>query len=242
MGRSNRRAYAYLTFTPNKVLTEIAQKRLSAIREFTEFGSGFKIAMRDLEIRGAGNILGGEQHGHMEAVGYDMYLHLLGEAISREKGETPPDYDAECLVDMQIQAHIPESYISNLSQRLEIYRRIADIRTRDDALDVTDELIDRFGDPPESVNGLIEVALLRNLASELGIYEIKQQNDVLLLYKNQIDMKQIGALISAMRSRVMLNAGAKPYISVKIQPGAVPLDTLTEILNAIEAAKAEKAT
>lgn len=234
VGRSNRRAYAYLTFTPNKVLTEIAQKRLSAIREFTEFGSGFKIAMRDLEIRGAGNILGGEQHGHMEAVGYDMYLHLLSEAISREKGETPPEYDAECLVDMQIQAHIPDSYISNLSQRLEIYRRIADIRTRDDALDVTDELIDRFGDPPDSVNGLIEVALLRNLASRLGIYEIKQQNDVLLLYKTQIDMKQVGALISSMRSRVMLNAGAKPYISVKILPGATPLDTLTEILNAIE--------
>ena len=241
VGRSNRRAYAYLTFTRNKVLTEIAQKRLSAIREFTEFGSGFKIAMRDLEIRGAGNILGGEQHGHMEAVGYDMYLHLLSEAISREKGETPPEYDAECLVDMQIQAHIPENYISNLSQRLEIYRRIADIRTRDDALDVTDELIDRFGEPPESVNGLIEVALLRNLASELGIYEIKQQSDVLLLYKNQIDMKQVSALIGSMRSRVMLNAGAKPYISVKIQSGATPLDTLTEILNAIEAANPVKA-
>ncbi len=234
VGRSNRRAYAYLTFTPNKVLTEIAQKRLSAIREFTEFGSGFKIAMRDLEIRGAGNILGGEQHGHMEAVGYDMYLHLLSEAISREKGETPPEYDAECLVDMQIQAHIPDHYISNLSQRLEIYRRIADIRTRDDALDVTDELIDRFGEPPQSVSGLIDVALLRNLASKLGIYEIKQQNDVLLLYKTQIDMKQVGALISSMRSRVMLNAGAKPYISVKILPGATPLDTLTDILNAID--------
>ncbi len=233
VGRSNRRAYAYLTFTPNKVLTEIAQKRLSAIREFTEFGSGFKIAMRDLEIRGAGNILGGEQHGHMEAVGYDMYLHLLAEAVSREKGENPQEYGAECLVDMQVQAHIPESYIENLSQRLEVYRRIADIRTREDALDVTDELIDRFGEPPESVNGLIEVALLRNLASELGIYEIKQQNDVLLLYKKQIDMKQVSALISALRSRVMLNAGAKPYLSVKILPGATPLDTLSEFLTII---------
>ena len=235
VGRSNRRAYAYLTFTRNKVLTEIAQKRLSAIREFTEFGSGFKIAMRDLEIRGAGNILGGEQHGHMEAVGYDMYLRLLSEAVSREKGETPQEFDAECLVDMQVQAHIPESYIGNLSQRLEVYRRIADIRTREDAMDVTDELIDRFGEPPASVNGLIEIALLRNLASQLGIYEIKQQNDVLLLYKNRIDMKQVGALISAMRSRVMLNAGAKPYISVKILPGATPLETLTEVLGAVSA-------
>jgi len=233
VGRSSRRAYAYLTFTPNKVLTEIAQKRLSAIREFTEFGSGFKIAMRDLEIRGAGNILGGEQHGHMEAVGYDMYLHLLNDAISREKGETPPDYDQECLVDMQIEAHIPEQYISSLNQRLEIYRRIADIRTQEDAMDVTDELIDRFGEPPESVNGLIQVALLRNLASQLGIYEIKQQNETLLLYKSDINMKQVSSLIAAMGSRVMINAGAKPYISVKIKQGATPLDTLTEILNVI---------
>jgi len=233
VGRSNRRAYAYLTFTRDKVLSEVAQKRLSAIREFTEFGSGFKIAMRDLEIRGAGNILGGEQHGHMEAVGYDMYLHLLSEAISREKGENPPQYDSECLVDMQVQAHIPENYISNLNQRLEIYRRIADIRTREDALDVTDELIDRFGEPPESVNGLIEIALLRNLASSLGIYEIKQNGDTLFLYKNEIDMKQVSELIGAMRSRVMVNAGAKPYISVKIHPGATPLDTLTEVLNII---------
>ena len=242
VGRSSRRAYAYLTFTRNKVLSEVAQKRLSAIREFTEFGSGFKIAMRDLEIRGAGNILGGEQHGHMEAVGYDMYLHLLTEAISREKGEPVPDYGEECLVDMQIQAHIPEEYISSLSQRLEIYRRIADIRTRDDALDVTDELIDRFGEPPESVNGLIEVALLRNMASRLGIYEVKQQNEYLLLFQRKIDMKQVGSLISVMKKRVLLNAGAKPYISVKIQPGQTPLETLTEILERMESAPAEAGT
>ena len=125
VGRSSRRAYAYFTFTRNKILTEVAQKRLSAIREFTEFGSGFKIAMRDLEIRGAGNILGGEQHGHMETVGYDLYLKLLGEAVKMEKGELPSaPVDNECLVDMQVQAHIPERYIENLSQRLDIYRRI----------------------------------------------------------------------------------------------------------------------
>lgn len=241
VGRSARRAYAYLTFTRNKVLTEIAQKRLAAIREFTEFGSGFKIAMRDLEIRGAGNILGGEQHGHMEAVGYDMYLHLLAEAVAREKGEIVPEYDQECLVDMQIQAHIPESYIENLNQRLEIYRHIADIRTRADALDVTDELIDRFGEPPESVNGLIEIALLRNLASSLGIYEIKQQNDCILLFKTSFnlkdpnDMAQMTHLTSVLKKRVMLNAGAKPYISVKMEQGDTPLQTLTAILNLMSA-------
>ena len=233
VGRSSRRAYAYLTFTRNKVLTEVAQKRLSAIREFTEFGSGFKIAMRDLEIRGAGNILGGEQHGHMEAVGYDMYLHLLSEAVSREKGEAVPEYGEECLVDMQVEAHIPESYISDLNQRLDVYRRIADIRTKEDASDVTDELIDRFGEPPESVNGLIQVAMLRNLASRFGIREVKQQNSTLFLYKDKIDMKQVGALISAMRGRIMLNAGAKPYISVKIRPEDTPLATLTDILDVI---------
>ena len=172
VGRSSRRAYAYLTFTRNKVLSEISQKRLAAIREFTEFGSGFKIAMRDLELRGAGNILGGEQHGHMETVGYDMYLRLLGEAVSEEKGEEASSYELECLVDVQVQAHIPEGYIESLSQRLEIYRRISDIRSQDDAMDVLDELIDRFGEPPASVKGLIDVALIRNTAASLGIYEI----------------------------------------------------------------------
>jgi transcription-repair coupling factor (superfamily II helicase) len=230
VGRSSRRAYAYLTFKRNKVLTEIAQKRLSAIRQFTEFGSGFKIAMRDMEIRGAGNILGGEQHGHMEAVGYDMYLHLLSEAIRREKGEAVREYGEECLVDLQVQAHIPEDYITDLSQRLDIYRRIADIRTQEDALDVTDELIDRFGDPPASVNGLVQVALLRNRASRLGIREIKQQNGRLLLFRDGFDMKRVAALIAAMRGRVMLNAGARPYVSVKVPDGAEPLDVLEQTL------------
>ena len=235
VGRSSRRAYAYLTFTRNKVLSEIAQKRLSAIREFTEFGSGFKIAMRDLEIRGAGNILGGEQHGHMEAVGYDLYLKLLGEAVSQEKGEAPPP--GECLVDLQIEAHIPEEYIENLNQRLEIYRRIADIRGDDDASDVLDELIDRFGEPPASVRGLIDVALLRNTAASLGVHEIKQQGQTLLLFVEHVDMKRISSMISALRSRVMLSAGSKPYISVREAKGASPLETLREALRAMQDTK-----
>ena len=240
VGRSSRRAYAYLTFTRSKVLSEIAQKRLTAIREFTEFGAGFKIAMRDMEIRGAGNILGGEQHGHMEAVGYDMYLHLLSEAIGREKGEEVHEYGEECLLDLQVQAHIPETYIPDLSQRLDIYRRIADIRTREDALDVTDELIDRFGDPPASANGLIQVALLRNRASALGIREIKQQNGQLLLYRDNFSMPQISALVGSMRGRVMVNAGAKPYVSVRLAPGAEPLETLEQTLTALFSAEAAK--
>ena len=235
VGRSSRRAYAYLTFARDKVLSEISQKRLSAIRQFTEFGSGFKIAMRDLEIRGAGNILGGEQHGHMEAVGYDMYLHLLSEAIGKAKGEPVKENGGECVVDVQVTAHIPEDYISDMNQRLEIYRRIADIRTGEDAMDVTDELIDRFGEPPESVDGLIKIALLRNQASYFGFTEIKQQKEVLLMYVGLVDMKKVVKLTSALHGRVMLSAGAKPYISVKIKPGATPIETISEVFRALEA-------
>lgn len=136
VGRSTRRASAYFTFKRGKELSEIANRRLSAIREYTEFGSGFKIAMRDLEIRGAGNVLGAQQHGHMEAVGYDMYLQLLGEAVEEEKGEKPISRKKECLIDMQIDAHIPDNYIKSIPQRLAVYRRIADIKNTEDAEDV----------------------------------------------------------------------------------------------------------
>lgn len=231
VGRSSRRAYAYFTFTRNKILTEVAQKRLSAIREFTEFGSGFKIAMRDLEIRGAGNILGGEQHGHMETVGYDLYLKLLGEAIKMEKGELPAaPVDNECLVDMQVQAHIPERYIENLSQRLDIYRRIAGIKNQDDALDVLDELTDRFGKPPASVQGLIDIALLRNMASQIGIFEVKQRDDYIMLYREPMNMEFLEPLIKILKGRVKLSAGNKPYVSVKVTGKETPLQTLKQVL------------
>ena len=161
IGRSNRRAFAYFTFRPGKTLTEVATKRLEAIREFTKFGSGFRIALRDLEIRGAGNILGSRQHGHMEAVGYDMYVKLLTEAIAERKGEPPKKKTEECLIDVAMEAHIPESYIGELSQRIDVYKKIAAIQSEEDTMDVVDELIDRFGEPPQSVYGLVEVARLR---------------------------------------------------------------------------------
>ena len=237
VGRSARRAYAYLTYTPNQALSEIAQKRLSAIREFTEFGSGFKIAMRDLEIRGAGNVLGGEQHGHMEVVGYDLYVKLLSEAVSLLKGEEPAvPVDEGCLVDVQIQAHIPEGYIESTQQRLDVYRRIADVRSPEDAMDVTDELIDRFGEPPAAVKGLLDVALLRNRATALGLTEIRQQGPALLLFKRSFDLEQVGRLIRAMGGRVMLSAGSKPYVSVKLGD-KTPLEALGEVLGAMEAAE-----
>ena len=233
VGRSSRRAYAYLTFVRGKVLTEVSAKRLEAMREFTEFGAGFKIAMRDMELRGAGNLLGAQQHGHMESVGYDLYLKLLGDAVSEQKGDAPAPREEECLVDLPVSAHIPETYISDNAARLDIYRRIADIRTAEDSLDVYDELIDRFGEPPAAVQGLVEVALLRSMAAAAGIYEIKQQQDTLLLMQHKLDLDMGARMSAALKGRVMISAGAKPYFAVSIRRGMTSLDTLREALEAV---------
>ncbi len=232
VGRSNRRAYAYFTFNRSKAISEIAQKRLSAIREFTSFGSGFRIAMRDMEIRGAGNILGAQQHGHMEAVGYEMYLRLLSEAVSEQQGK-PVVRSAECTVDVQIGAHIPEEYIPNLSQRLDVYKKIAAIRTDEDSGDLIDELIDRFGDIPPAVAGLVDVALVRNTAAGLGIREISQRGDAFLLYPEHLDPGQAAILAGRLKGRVMVNAGLKPYYSVRTAKGQTPIAALREILTAM---------
>lgn len=234
IGRSNRRAFAYFTFAAGKVLSEIAIKRLEAIREFTQFGSGFKIALRDLEIRGAGNILGSRQHGHMEAVGYDMYLRLLSDSISAHKGDKTRKKMVECVIDIQIEAHIPDEYIGELSQRIEVYRKIASVRTSKESYDLIDELIDRFGDPPNEVQGLINVALLRNTASYYGFYEINQKRDSLLLYMDNIDMELIGFLVSNLKSRIMVNAGNKPYISVKINQDQTSIDAIREVMTLLQ--------
>ena len=236
VGRSSRRAFAYLTFTRGKELSETAYKRLEAIREYTEFGSGFKIAMRDLEIRGAGSILGSRQHGHMESVGYDMYLKLLSDAVAEEKGEkSEKERERECLIDLPVDAHIPEDYISSTARRLSMYKRIAAIRTDADANDVCDELKDRFGQPPEAIYGLIETALLRNKAAAIGIYEISQKSGSVLFYMNEPDIKFVMALNREMKGRVMLSAGKKAYIAVKPDYES-PLETVRnslEIMNRV---------
>ena len=217
VGRSNRRAFAYFTFRQGKVLTEIAAKRLDAIREFTQFGSGFRIAMRDLEIRGAGSILGGRQHGHMEAVGYDMYLQLLSEALAEMKGETPPRAPEECLVDLQIEAHIPDKYITSLAGRLDAYRKIAAVRTPEESMELMDEFIDRYGDPPKAIMGLVTVALVRNMAGEMGITEITQRSGAMYFIIKSAELEQIQALVGEYKSRVTVNpSAAKPYISIKL--------------------------
>jgi transcription-repair coupling factor (superfamily II helicase) len=160
-----------------------------------------------------------------------MYVKLLGEAISEEKGEEPTEPTKECLIDLRVDAHIPEKYISNVPQKLAMYRRIADIKNEADADDVLDELIDRFGEPPAGVEGLVTVALLRNTAANLGIYEIGQNNNSLLLYVEKIDMSKIAPLVKGMRGRILVSTGPKPYITVKKAMGQSPLEALKEALD-----------
>ncbi len=232
VGRSPRRAYAYFCFGQNRQLSDIAAKRLEAIREYTEFGSGFKIAMRDLEIRGAGSILGGDQHGNMESVGYDMYLKLLSEAVNEENGVEPED-DIPCTVDLNVSAHIPESYIESLSARLGIYKRIANIRTDEDCEDVIDELCDRFGEPPQSVMGLIDVAILRSKAANAKIMEITGSGNMAVLHINSIEPETVHKLTDYFGSRFMLNASGKPVYTVRLNKGQKMSQLVAELGKAL---------
>ncbi len=218
VGRSPRRAYAYFCFNRFKQLSDVASKRLEAIREFTEFGSGFKIAMRDLEIRGAGSILGGEQHGNMEAVGYDMYLKLLSDAVNEENGAEVKN-TRECTVDLNISAHIPESYIESLPARLGIYKRIADIESDADVSDIIDELCDRFGEPPKSVMGLMDIALLRNKAAALDIYEITGTPNSVILHTEALNEEAVAKLSEGLRDRFAVTFKDKPQYVIKLKAG-----------------------
>ena len=222
VGRSPRRAYAYLTFRRGKALSEIAEKRLSAIREFAEFNSGFKIAMRDLEIRGAGSLLGAEQSGHMINVGYDMYLKLLEEAVLEEKGEKPHK-KAECPADLNVSASIPDKYVPSGQQRMDIYRRIALIRTEEDCDDMIAELIDRYGDPPAEVISLTSIAMLRSEASLAGITEISQKEGWIRLKLADFDMESISKLyaLPEYTGRIKVLAGTDPIIALKLMGPAV---------------------
>jgi transcription-repair coupling factor (superfamily II helicase) len=211
VGRSSRTAYAFLLYKKDKMLKEDAEKRLSAIREFTELGSGFKIAMRDLEIRGAGNMLGREQHGHMAAVGYDLYCKMLNEAVRREKGQTVEE-DFDTVVDIDLDAYIPAGYISDEMQRLDIYKRIAGVRNEDDSQDMVDELIDRFGEPPRSVMNLVQIALLRGVAKKAYISEMRQTKSELriVLYKKaKLDVSKLPEMVERHKSYVTFTLAGK---------------------------------
>lgn len=232
VGRTNRRAFAYFTFRRGKELSEIAAKRLDAIREFTRFGSGFRIAMRDLEIRGAGSILGASQSGHMSAVGYDMYLKLLDEAVKEQRGEETAK-KPECVVDVKVDAFIPEDYISNQAQRISCYKRIALIRSDDDAYDVTDELIDRYGEIPAPVEGLIEVAQIRNAAQNLGISEIMQGKDAISFYTEDPDMTRLGKLNAALDGRISLDLMGKTCFKITPEKNEKPLALMKQIIDGL---------
>ena len=222
VGRSPRRAYAYLTYRPGKVLSEIAAKRLSAIREFAEFGAGFKIAMRDLEIRGAGNLLGPEQSGFLMSVGYDLYLKLLEEAVLEEKGEALPPRQ-ECTADLNVSAAIPDRYVPSAEQRMDLYRRIARIRTQEDADDMTDELIDRFGDPPRPVNNLIAIAQLRGQAAACGISDIAQKGDRITFTLARFDLQAVSALAGSFSGRLLFSPGDRAALTLRLRKGEDPL-------------------
>ncbi len=214
VGRSNRLAYAYLTFRRDKVLNEDAQKRLRAIKEFTEFGSGFKIALRDLEIRGTGNVIGPQQSGHMESVGYEMYCKLLSETVSEIRGEQSTE-TVEASVDLPVSAFIPEKYIKAHSQRLSAYKKIAAIETDEEMSDVYDELLDRYGDVPDSVNNLMEIALIKKCASDRRFTEIKGSTAAVELYfdsENAPDFSEFSSLEEYAKGEVALRSGTKPKL------------------------------
>lgn len=220
VGRSTRHAYAYFTYKPDKALTEVADKRLSAIRDFAEFGSGFKIAMRDLEIRGAGNLLGAEQSGHMMSVGYDMYLKLLDEAVLEERGQRPKE--PECTADLNITANVDKEYVARGEERMDLYRRMAAIRSQADADDLLDEIIDRYGDPPKGVLNLIEVALLRANARKVGIKDIRQKAGEVQFTLCDLNFEAFSALCAEpeYKNRIQLIASAKePTMRLRLASG-----------------------
>ena len=220
VGRSTRHAYAYFTYKPDKNLTEVAEKRLTAIRDFAEFGSGFKIAMRDLEIRGAGNLLGAEQSGHMMSVGYDMYLKLLDEAVLEEKGEAPKQPD--CTADLNVTANVDPDYVSRGEERMDLYRRMAAIRSSEDADDLLDEIVDRYGEPPKGVLNLVSIALLRAQARKVGIQDIRQKASDVLFTLSDLDFEAITALCADAdyKTRVQFVATAKlPTLRLRLASG-----------------------
>lgn len=219
VGRSNRTSFAFLMYRRDKMLREVAEKRLQAIKEFTDLGSGFKIAMRDLELRGAGNLLGSKQHGHMEAVGYDLYCKMLNDAVRVLKGEASEEDQFETSIDLNTDAFIPAAYIKSEFQKLEIYKRIADIQNEEEYLDMQEELTDRFGDMPNSVNNLLYIALIKSIANKAYIVQIKQTEESIkfIMYeKAKIDINKIPPLIESYNGMLKFVTDKNPYFILNV--------------------------
>ena len=233
VGRSGRRAYAYFTYRQGKEISEIATKRLSAIREYAEFGAGFRIALRDLEIRGAGNLLGAEQHGHLDAVGYDMYIKLLNEAVLEEKGEKLPERK-ECKIDIPLDAYLPDTYIYSSAGRMEMYKKIALIETEEDLEDITDELIDRYGEFGKPVKNLMYISLIRHMAERTGMSLVKFDNGEIRIFAEKFDVARWSSVAFALDNRVRFVTSMKTYISCKLKKGEDVLKVLIKIFKTYE--------
>ncbi|MCD7982001.1 MAG: transcription-repair coupling factor [Clostridiales bacterium] len=240
IGRSSRTAYAFLMYRRDKILREEAEKRLSAIREFTELGSGIRIAMKDLEIRGAGNLLGEQQHGHMEAVGYDLYCRMLNEAVRTAKGEAAEE-SFETVIDIETDAWIPPAYIEDEIQKLDIYKRIAAIRTIRERDEMLDELIDRFGEPPRSVQNLLTAALMREQAHRFFLTEIRGKSEEIIFYlyeKAQLDPAKIPDLVKMMQPRLRFVPDKnRPYFIYDLTRGSkqkTGLDAVAAVQTVLE--------
>lgn len=241
VGRSNRLAYAYLFYKPDKVLSEVANKRLRAIKDFTEFGSGFKIALRDLEIRGAGNVIGAQQHGFMDSVGYDMYCKLLEEAVADVRG-IELEERAETAVSLNISAFIPKDYIRGENYRIEMYKKISMVYSQEDAYDIYGEIEDRYGCVPESVENLIEISLIRAIASECGISEIKQkEKNVVLVFDSEkkLDIAIVAQLIDQLKDMILFSPTSNPYITVRCN-GKDLIKNIKIVLQAFKTLKTEQ--
>jgi transcription-repair coupling factor (superfamily II helicase) len=226
VGRSNRLAYAYLMYRRDKVLREDAEKRLQTIREFTEFGAGFKIAMRDLEIRGAGNLLGAAQHGHMDTIGYDLYCKLLSEAVSIARGAAPPP-DHETTIDIACDANLPARFIPDEAQKLEIYKKIALITNQEDYDDIQEEIEDRFGDLPAQVTNLLQVALLKAAARAIGITAVTQKKyGIVITFRPDscVNVERLTTLVRKNPSRLRFVMGMNPTLTMRIPPNEKPPD------------------
>ena len=230
VGRSSRRAYAYFTYPRNRSLSEIATKRLEAIREYAEFGAGFKIALRDLELRGVGNLLGTKQHGHLDAVGYDLYIKLLNDAVLEEKGESVSEKH-ECTLTLDVNAFIPESYVKFSTHRISLYKKISLIRNIEDKLDVEDELLDRYGDIPKPTQNLLMIALIRAVAEECDMKTVTQQGNMVKISPYHIDIEVWGTLADEYTGRLGITMANEPYINFKIKNNEDILSTVNKLFD-----------